>query len=115
VRTAIVHDELALRQYGRSAQLFERLLAKAPEDGLLWYAKGEVYRLRAAPGDFGRASDAYARALQAKDAPAETYRSMVLVALKRGDRAGAQAALENYLARVPSADDAGALKMLFTQ
>jgi predicted Zn-dependent protease len=115
VRTAIVHDELALRQYGRSAQLFERLLAKAPDDGLLWYAKGEVYRLRAAPGDFERASDAYARALQAKDAPAETYRSMVLVALKRGDRAGAQAALENYLARAPSADDAGALKMLFTQ
>jgi predicted Zn-dependent protease len=115
VRATIVHDELALRQYGRSAQLFERLLAKAPDDGLLWYAKGEVYRLRAAPGDLERAADAYARALQAKDAPAETYRSMVLVALKRGDRAGAQAALENYLARVPAADDAGALKMLFTQ
>ena len=37
------------------------------------------------------------------------------VALKRGDRAGAQTALENYLARVPGADDAGALKMLFDQ
>jgi predicted Zn-dependent protease len=115
VRATIVRDELALRQYGRSAQLFERLLAKAPDDGLLWYAKGEVCRLRAAPGDLERASDAYARALQAKDAPPETYRSVMRVALKRGDRAGAQAALENYLARVPGADDAGALKMLLAQ
>jgi len=115
VRATIVRDELALRQYGRSGQLFERLLAKAPDDGLLWYAKGEVYRLRAAPGDLERASDAYAHALQAKDAPPETYRSVMRVALKRGDRAGAQVALESYLARVPGADDAGALKMLFAQ
>jgi predicted Zn-dependent protease len=115
VRATIVRDELALRQYGRSAQLFERLLAEAPDDGLLWYAKGEVYRLRAAPGDLERASDAYARALQAKDAPPETYRSVMRVALKRGDRAGAQAALEDYLARVPGADDAGALKMLLAR
>jgi len=115
VRAAIVRDELALRQYGRSALLFERLLAKAPDDGLLWYAKGEVYRLRTEPGDLERAAEAYARALQASDAPPETYRSVMRVALKRGDRAGAQTALENYLARVPGADDAGALKMLFDQ
>lgn len=115
VRATIVRDELALRQYGRSAQLFERLLARAPDDGLLWYAKGEVYRLRAEAGDLERAADAYARALQARDAPAETYRSIARVALKRGDRPGAQAALESYLARVPGADDAGALKMLFAQ
>jgi len=115
VRAAIAEDELALRQYGRSAQLFERLLVQVPNDGLLWYAKGEVYRLRAEPGDLERAADAYAHALKAEGAPAETYRSMARVALKRGDRAGAQAALENYLARVPGADDAGALKMLFAQ
>jgi predicted Zn-dependent protease len=115
VRATIADDELALRQYGRSAQLFERLLAEAPDDGLLWYAKGEVYRLRGEPGDLEHAAEAYARALQARDAPPETYRSVMRVALKRGDRAGAQTALENYLARVPGADDAGALKMLFDQ
>jgi predicted Zn-dependent protease len=115
VRATIADDELALRQYGRSAQLFERLLAEAPDDGLLWYAKGEVYRLRGEPGDLEHAAEAYARALQASDAPPETYRSVMRVALKRGDRAGAQTALENYLARVPGADDAGALKMLFDQ
>ena len=58
---------------------FERLLVQVPNDGLLWYAKGEVYRLRAEPGDLERAADAYAHALKAEGAPAETYRSMARV------------------------------------
>ncbi|MDX1374303.1 MAG: M48 family metalloprotease [Burkholderiales bacterium] len=115
VRKSLVRDELALRQYGRSERVFDRLLVRSPDDGLLWYAKGEVYRLRGEAGDPDRAAAAYAKALAVSGAPAETYRSIVLIELKRGDRARAQEAFTSYLARVPDAADAGALRMLISQ
>jgi predicted Zn-dependent protease len=115
IRGRLVADELALRQYGRSEVVFERLLAQSPDDGMLWYAKGEVYRLRAGVGDSERALDAYEKAVQAANAPPETYRSVLLVELKVGARHRAQAALEQYLTRKPDATDADALRMLLSQ
>lgn len=54
IRPMLVQDVLGLRQYGRTEVALDGLLRDAPEDGLLWYAKGEVYRLRAEPDDAGR-------------------------------------------------------------
>lgn len=115
VRKQIVRDELALRQYGRSEVVFNRLLAQSPDDGLLWYAKGEIYRLRGGESDTERAMDAYGTAIGTKGAPAETFRSIVLVELKRGERNKARAAFETYLELKPDAPDAGALRMILTQ
>jgi predicted Zn-dependent protease len=115
VRAQMIGDELALRQYGRSELVFERLLARWPDDGQLWFAKGEVYRLRGEEGDAARALAAYARASETKNAPPETYRGMLLVELKSGARDRAQAAFDAYLEAKPDAADAGALKMLLTQ
>lgn len=115
VRGRLIADELALRQYGRTEVVFERLLVQSPEDGSLWYAKGEVYRLRAGPGDLERARDAYGKAVQTANAPPETYRSIMLVELKGGSRDRAEAALEEYLVRKPGAADAESLRMLLTQ
>jgi predicted Zn-dependent protease len=115
VRARLVGDELALRQYGRSELVFQRLLAQWPDDGQLWFAKGEVYRLRAADGDAERALAAYARALEAKGAPPETLRSTMLVELKAGARDRAQAAFEAYLKAKPDAGDAEALRMILSQ
>jgi predicted Zn-dependent protease len=115
VRGTLVADELALRQYGRTEVVFERLLVQSPEDGTLWYAKGEVYRLRAGPGDIERARDAYGKAVQTTNAPPETYRSIMLVELKGGSRDRAQTALDEYLARKPEATDGESLRMLLAQ
>jgi predicted Zn-dependent protease len=115
IRARLVADELALRQYGRTEVVFERLLVQSPEDGTLWYAKGEVYRLRAGPGDLERARDAYGKAVQTANAPPETYRSIMLVELKGGSRERAQIALDEYLARKPEATDAESLRMLLAQ
>lgn len=115
LRGRMIGDELALRQYGRSEVVFDRLLAQSADDGMLWYGKGEVYRLRAGPGDAERALDAYGKALQTASAPPETYRSLMLVELKAGARDRAQAALEEYLARKPGAGDADSLRMLLSQ
>ena len=112
VRKELVRDELALRQYGRSEVVFERLLAQWPDDGLLWFAKGEIYRLRGGEGDTERAMDAYETAIGRSDAPPETYRSIVLVELKRGERERAEKAFERYLELRPDASDAGGLRMI---
>ena len=115
IRGRLIGDELALRQYGRSALVFDRLLVQSPDDGVVWFAKGEVYRLRAQTGDADRALDAYEKALQTATAPPETYRSLMLVELKTGARHRAEAALEQYLLRKPNASDADALRMLLSQ
>jgi beta-barrel assembly-enhancing protease len=112
VREQAVRDELALRQYGRSETVFDRLLAQVPDDGLLWYAKGEVYRLRGQPDDLGRAMQSYEKALRVAGAPPETYRSIVLIEVKRGAKSRAQAAFDSYLNLKPDASDAEALRML---
>jgi predicted Zn-dependent protease len=112
LRPQLVADELALRQYGRSEIVFDQLLADAPEDGGLWFAKGEVYRLRAGSGDAGRALAAYERALASKGPPAETWRSIGLVELKSGERDRAERAFAEYLKVKPDAPDRDVLKTL---
>jgi predicted Zn-dependent protease len=115
IRARMIGDELALRQYGRSELVFDRLLAQSPDDGALWHAKGEVYRLRGGEGDGERALEAYGKALQTPAAPPETYRSILLVELKAGARDRARAAFDEYLKRKPGAADAEALRMLLSQ
>ena len=112
LRSRLVADELALRQYARSEVVFERLLAQVPDDGTLWYAKGEVYRLRAGPGDYERALAAYDRAARTGSAPPDTWRSIMLVQLKLGGNQQAQAAFEEYVKRRPDANDLEGLRML---
>jgi predicted Zn-dependent protease len=112
LRTRLLTDELALRQYGRSEILFEQLLAAAPEDGQLWYVKGELYRLRSDPDDGPKALAAYQRGLEAKGAPPEIHRSIGLVELKAGARDRAQTAFDAYLKAKPDATDAEALRAL---
>ena len=113
VRRQLVDDEVALRQYGRSEVVFDRLVAQSPRDGLLWYGKGEIYRLRAEAGDLKRALNAYQTALEMDGAPPETYRSIVLVELKQGNKDKARRTLDLYLEKYPEAADADSLQMLF--
>jgi predicted Zn-dependent protease len=115
IRQRMVADELALRQYGRSELVFDRLLAQAPDDGLLWYAKGEVCRLRDGPEDAGRARTAYDKAIAAGGAPPETYRSLMMVEVKAGARERAQSAFDAYVKLKPDASDAEILRSLLAQ
>jgi len=112
IRPMLVADELALRQYGRSEIVFDQLLADAPDDGLLWYAKGEIYRFRAGDDDANRALSAYARALQSEGAPAEIHRSIMLMELRVGARERAQEAYYAYARLRPDATDLEMLRAL---
>jgi tetratricopeptide (TPR) repeat protein len=106
---------VALRQYGRSEVVLDLLLRDAPDDGLLWFAKGEIYRLRADAGDAERALAAYESALAGLGAPPETHRSIGMVQLRAGRPEAARQAFERYLALKPDASDREAIRALLTR
>ncbi|HXZ96437.1 MAG TPA: M48 family metalloprotease [Burkholderiales bacterium] len=112
IRPMLIADELALRQYGRSEIVFDRLLADSPNDGQLWYAKGELYRFRNGDGDAERALSAYARSLQSGNAPGEVHRSIMLEELRVGSRERAKEALDAYAKFKPDAADLEMLNSL---
>jgi predicted Zn-dependent protease len=105
IRPMLVADELALRQYGRSEIVFDGLLAEDSSDGLFWYAKGEVYRLRNGDGDADRALSSYASAIRTGSSPAEVHRSIMLVELRIGSRERAHEAYNAYAKLRPDAPD----------
>lgn len=115
VRGMLFDDELALRQYGRSEVVFDRLLAGADDDGHLWFAKGEIHRLRAGPEDADRALASYARAEQVGGAPPELYRSRGLVELNAGRADAARRAFATYLQARPDAGDRAMIRALMPQ
>lgn len=115
IRQRMVADELALRQYGRSELVFDRLLAQSPDDGLLWFAKGEVCRLRDGEDDAARARAAYDKAAAAGGAPPELHRSIMMIEMKAGARERAQSAFDAYLKLKPDAPDAEMLRTLIAQ
>ncbi len=100
-----LRDDLRRRDYGQSLFLIARLGRRGEDLGVLRYYEGEAYRLRRGEGDLARAQEAYAAALFHPDAPAEAHREHGTALLRTGDRAGAAAAYETYLALAPGALD----------
>lgn len=110
-----VADELARGEAEESVVLFERLTADQPSRGLFKYALGESYRKRNAKGDAALALAAYRAALDCADAPPRAWRGMGLEAMREGDKAGAKAALTQYRAKAPDADDKAMIDFYLTQ
>lgn len=105
LRPTLFEDELRLRQFSRSLKLFEIMEAESGEDVWLAFYVGEAYRQRNADGDAKLALEAYERVLGWHDAPSQTYRSLGLLHMSRGDNAASSAAFGEYLRRRPDADD----------
>ena len=98
-------EELNRTHYGQSLALMQSLLADDPKSGETQYWMAEVYRRRNDSGDASLALDAYKNAIATGAAPAGAYRGLGLIAMKTGDRSGAQDAFQHYLDAAPSADD----------
>jgi predicted Zn-dependent protease len=99
-------DELHRHRSGETLALLERMIEAEPADGLLYFFRGEAYRLRAAVGDRQRALDAYAAAERLADAPPDLYRNRGMLLRAEGDEDGARQAFEQYLSLRPTAEDA---------
>ncbi|MEY4652663.1 MAG: hypothetical protein RI884_1244 [Pseudomonadota bacterium] len=102
--------EVRRGQYEQSLVLLDRLLARAPGDASARFARGEVYRLREAPGDLERAGQDLAQVTATPQAPATAFRSLGLLRRRQGDAPAAAAAFERYLALDPQAGDAGLIR-----
>ncbi len=99
-------DDLALREYARSAELLAILKEDGAALGELEYFEGELYRKRNEDGDVERAIAAYRRAVAGNEqAPPELQRSLGLVYMKAGSTEAAHEALRRYLAERPDAPD----------
>ena len=105
LRPTLFEDELRLRQFNRSLKLFEIMAEENGEDAWLAFYNGEAHRLRNNEGDVKLALGAYERTLRWPDAPPQTYRSLGLLHMGRGDKAASSSAFDEYLRRVPNADD----------
>lgn len=107
--------EVRRGQYEQSLALFDRVLARSPEDAAMRFARGEVYRLREGHNDLERAGQDLVLATASPQAPAQAYRALGLLRQRQGDAPAAVAAFEQYLTRAPQAGDAGLIRTYLTQ
>lgn len=104
-RIAWFADELPRREFAAALILLDRLEKSGSDGALVKFYRGEIYRIRAAPGDDQQALSAYREAIDAGGAPAQLHRSRALVLWRSGDRATARDAFVAYLQQQPDADD----------
>jgi regulator of sirC expression with transglutaminase-like and TPR domain len=82
---------------------------------VLKFYEGEIYRLRAEPGDIERAAAAYKDAIAFPDAGPDAFRAHGYAQLKMGNRDEGLTALRRYLELKPDAPDAEMVRFTLEQ
>jgi hypothetical protein len=107
-------DQLKRNDLGAGEYLLQNMAGPDPggwTPGLL-YARGELYRRRAAPGDLEKAAGFYSDAIrQGGDVP-EVWRGRGLTELKLGQDGAGKTDLAEYLKRAPGASDHAMMAMM---
>ena len=106
-----LEDQVKLNDFGGSEYIINSL-AKDGWTATLWFARGELFRLRGNPRDHVNAVDFYREAITLHPKMADAYRGFGLSLMKIGQRGEAQKALAQYLELKPEATDAGVIQML---
>lgn len=101
----LIEDQLRLNDPGGTAWLLDRIEAGGGLADWIAYARGELAR---GAGRFDEATAAYRRAAPLPEAE----RGLGLALSRMGDRAGAKAAIDRYLADRPDAPDAEMLRSM---
>lgn len=97
--------DLVRRDFGENLYLINHLLTRGKQQGLLYYRRGEAYRIRRQEGDREKALTDYRMAANFSDAPPEVWRQMGEVLRKSGQQKEAAAAFVTYLKKSPDASD----------
>ena len=111
-RSRWLRDELRRQKPAETEWLIERLFARSPGDPELHFARGELRRLRAGPGDLQAAVEDYRRALAAPDPPPLVWRSLGTALAQLQQRVAARDALAIYLELAPDAPDAPMIRTM---
>lgn len=106
-----LEDQIKLNDFGASEYLIQSL-AESGWTATLWFARGELYRLRGHPRDLVNAAEFYQSAIQLDPALANAHRGLGLSLLKTARPTEGQAALRKYLELKPDASDAGMIRMM---
>ena len=106
-----LNDQIRLNDFGGSEYVINSLAAKGWTADL-WFARGELFRLRGNQRDLVNAVDFYREAIVLDPDMADAYRGLGLSQLKTGQRTDGQAALAQYLNLKPDASDAPMIGML---
>lgn len=99
-----VDDQLKLNDFGASEYLLGSLASGGWTPELL-YARGELYRRRAAAGDLASATGFYNEAIAAGGTVPELWRGRGLAQIKLGRSEAGKSDLAEYLKRAPQATD----------
>ncbi len=106
-----LEDQVKLNDFGASEYLIQSL-AESGWTATLWFARGELYRLRGHPRDLVNAAEFYQSAVQLDPALANAHRGLGLSLLKTARPSEGQASLRKYLELKPEASDAGMIRLM---
>jgi beta-barrel assembly-enhancing protease len=106
-----LEDQVKLNDFGASDFLIENI-AEAGWNSDLWFARGELYRLRGSQRDYVNAIDFYHHAIDEAPNHALAYRGLGLSMIKTGRLSEGRIALSEYLRLKPEASDAKMIKLL---
>ena len=113
-RAALLEEQIKLNDSGASLYLITSL-AQDGWDSVLKFYEGEIYRLRAEPGDIERAASAYKDAVAFPDAGPEAFRAHGYAQLRVGNHDEGRVALRHYLELKPDAPDAEMVRFTLEQ
>lgn len=97
--------ELTRRDYGSLLFILDRIAKDGDDMGVVEYMRGRTYATRNEEGDSQKALEAYMRATDYRDVPAEAYKVMGDLYADMGDSLKAKNAFETYLSQSPEAED----------
>lgn len=108
----VLNDQIKLGDFGGSDYLIQAMGESGGWNAPLYFARGELYRLRGNPRDMSNAINFYEQAVISDPKLAEAYRGLGLAQLRAGVRSPGLTALETYLKLAPNAKDAAMISTL---
>jgi len=108
----LIDDQIKLNDFGATEFLLARLASGSEWTSELLYARGELYRARARPGDLDKAAGFYRESIARGTTLPEARRGLGLALLRGGASDEGRSALVEYLKMKPDAGDRAMIAML---
>ncbi|MEO1044612.1 MAG: M48 family metalloprotease [Pseudomonadota bacterium] len=107
----LIDDQIKRNDFGGTLFLLDQL-AEDGENGVIAFARGELYRARGREGDFALAIQSYQQSIATGIDIPENWRGLGLAQMRNGQKEEGRLALREYLKRQPDASDRAMLSMM---
>lgn len=101
----LMEDQIDTNRFGRTEEILKRHEKIGVNPGILNFFHGEMYRQRNEEGDLDLALDAYKKSIEQEEVPAEAYKNLGYLYLKKKDMPNARTNFRQYLDADPQASD----------